>query len=121
MITRRRMAGLLAVPLAAPALAQAAWTPDRTVTMVVAFAAGGGTDLAARTIARFMERDLGVSVVGQSRRVTSYSGGVNWWLTRNVRVSTGVVWEDYHDEIDFGSGHEEDSLLGWLSRFQIDF
>ncbi len=67
MITRRRMAGLLAVPLAAPALAQAAWTPDRTVTMVVAFAAGGGTDLAARTIARFMERDLGVSVVVLNR------------------------------------------------------
>ena len=35
------------------------WRPDRPVTMIVAFAAGGGTDTAARTLARFMERDLG--------------------------------------------------------------
>jgi tripartite-type tricarboxylate transporter receptor subunit TctC len=67
MITRRTLAGLLAAPLAAPALAQGTWTPERTITMVVAFAAGGGTDLAARTIARFMEKDLGQSVVVLNR------------------------------------------------------
>ncbi len=58
---------LLALPLAAPALAQGEWRPDRPLTMVVAFAAGGGTDLAARTIARFMEKDLGQSVVVLNR------------------------------------------------------
>lgn len=58
---------LLALPLATPALAQGEWRPDRALTMVVAFAAGGGTDLAARTIARFMERDLGQSVVVLNR------------------------------------------------------
>ncbi|MGG5811382.1 tripartite tricarboxylate transporter substrate binding protein [Falsiroseomonas sp. CW058] len=68
MLTRRRLAGLMAAaPLAAPALAQGAWTPERSITLVVAFAAGGGTDLAARTIARFMEKDLGVSVVVLNR------------------------------------------------------
>ena len=68
MLTRRRLAGLLAAtPLAAPALAQGAWTPERSITLVVAFAPGDGTDLAARTIARFMERDLGVSVVVLNR------------------------------------------------------
>jgi tripartite-type tricarboxylate transporter receptor subunit TctC len=68
MFTRRRLAALAAaVPFATPALGQGAWTPDRSVTLVVAFAAGGGTDLAARTIARFMERDLGVSVVVLNR------------------------------------------------------
>ena len=71
MLTRRRLAGLAAAmpfaPLAAPALAQGAWTPERSITLVVAFAAGGGTDLAARTIGRFMERDLGVSVVVLNR------------------------------------------------------
>ena len=71
MLTRRRLAGLAAAapfaPLALPALAQGAWVPDRSITLVVAFAAGGGTDLAARTIARFMERDLGVSVVVLNR------------------------------------------------------
>jgi tripartite-type tricarboxylate transporter receptor subunit TctC len=35
--------------------------------MIVAFAAGGGTDAAARLIARFMERDLGQSVVVLNR------------------------------------------------------
>ena len=43
MLTRRRLAGALAVaPLAAPALAQGTWTPERSITLVVAFAAGGG-------------------------------------------------------------------------------
>jgi tripartite-type tricarboxylate transporter receptor subunit TctC len=67
MLTRRRLAGLALVPLAAPALGQGGWAPDRPVTLIVAFAAGGGTDLAARTIARFMEKDLGVSVVVLNR------------------------------------------------------
>jgi len=59
---------LLATPalLALPAQAQE-WRPDRSLTMIVAFAAGGGTDLAARTIARFMEKDLGQPVVVMNR------------------------------------------------------
>ncbi|MBP0465794.1 tripartite tricarboxylate transporter substrate binding protein [Roseomonas sp. PWR1] len=66
-ITRRTA---LAAALAAPTLARAqgaGWRPDRQITMVVAFAAGGGTDLAARTIARFMEKDLGQPVVVLNR------------------------------------------------------
>jgi tripartite-type tricarboxylate transporter receptor subunit TctC len=65
MLNRR---SLLATPalLALPAQAQG-WRPDRQLTMIVAFAAGGGTDLAARTIARFMERDLGQPVVVMNR------------------------------------------------------
>jgi tripartite-type tricarboxylate transporter receptor subunit TctC len=66
MTTTRR--AFLATPLlAAPALAQAEWRPERALTMIVAFAAGGGTDLAARTIARFMEKDLGQTVVVLNR------------------------------------------------------
>jgi tripartite-type tricarboxylate transporter receptor subunit TctC len=67
MLNRR---SLLAAPalLALPAMAQGPeWRPERPLTMIVAFAAGGGTDLAARTIARFMERDLGQSVVVMNR------------------------------------------------------
>jgi len=65
MIPRR---ALLATPfvLALPASAQE-WRPERSLTMIVAFAAGGGTDLAARTIARFMEKDLGQPVVVMNR------------------------------------------------------
>ncbi len=61
-MNRRHLALL---PLASPALAQ--WQPDRSITMIVAFAAGGGTDAAARTIARFMERDLGQPIVVLNR------------------------------------------------------
>jgi tripartite-type tricarboxylate transporter receptor subunit TctC len=65
-ISRR---GLLASALAAPAIAQAqaGWRPDRQITMIVAYAAGGGTDTAARTVARFMEMDLGQPVVVLNR------------------------------------------------------
>ncbi|MBW6397414.1 tripartite tricarboxylate transporter substrate binding protein [Roseomonas sp. HJA6] len=62
--------GLVAAALATPALAHAqgaAWRPDRQITMIVAYAAGGGTDTAARTIARFMEKDLGQPVVVLNR------------------------------------------------------
>jgi tripartite-type tricarboxylate transporter receptor subunit TctC len=63
---QRRHALALLPAFAAPARAQS-WQPERQITMLVAFAAGGGTDVAARTIARFMERDLGVSVVVVNR------------------------------------------------------
>ena len=65
--TRR---GIIAATIAAPALARAQgadWRPDRQITMIVAYAAGGGTDTAARTIARFMEKDLGQPVVVLNR------------------------------------------------------
>jgi tripartite-type tricarboxylate transporter receptor subunit TctC len=68
MLPSRR--GLIAAALATPALARAqgaGWRPDRQITMIVAFAPGGGTDAAARTIARFMERDLGQPVVVLNR------------------------------------------------------
>ena len=39
-----------------------AW-PDRPVELVVGFAAGGGTDLTARTLATYMQKELGQSVV----------------------------------------------------------
>lgn len=51
------VAAALAMALPAPAAAQT--YPDRPIEMIVAFAAGGGTDVAARSIARFMEKHLG--------------------------------------------------------------
>jgi tripartite-type tricarboxylate transporter receptor subunit TctC len=53
----------LAVP---PARAQAAW-PERPISMIVAFPAGGGTDVAARLLAKVMERILGASIVVVNR------------------------------------------------------
>ncbi len=74
MTTRRAL-------LAAPALITTAahaqsWQPDRSITMIVAFAAGGGTDVAARTLGRFMERELGQSIVINNR--PGAGGEIGW-------------------------------------------
>ena len=43
-------------------MAQAEY-PDRPITMIVAYGAGGGTDIAARTLVPFIEKYLGGSIV----------------------------------------------------------
>jgi tripartite-type tricarboxylate transporter receptor subunit TctC len=60
-MNRRSCLAVLAA-MAAPALiarpARAAW-PDRPVQIIVPFGAGGGTDVTARLLARFLERHTG--------------------------------------------------------------
>ncbi|MFC7542386.1 Bug family tripartite tricarboxylate transporter substrate binding protein [Siccirubricoccus deserti] len=62
---RALLAGMASIPLARPAIAQS--YPDRPLTMVIAFPAGGGTDIAARPLARIMEKYLGQPVVITNR------------------------------------------------------
>ncbi len=66
---RRALIGSLAgLPLAAPGLARAeTGFPDRPLAMVLAFPAGGGTDVAARPLARIMEKYLGQPIVVSNR------------------------------------------------------
>ena len=69
-LTRRALCGLVGLMLAAggsTAFAQA-WTPDRPLTLVVPWGAGGGTDAVARMLASLMEKDLGqpVNVVNRT-------------------------------------------------------
>ena len=52
--------------LAAPAHAQQRF-PERPIEIVVGFTPGGGTDIMARTFARFLEARIGGSVVVQNR------------------------------------------------------
>jgi tripartite-type tricarboxylate transporter receptor subunit TctC len=67
---RALIGGLAGLPLAAPAI-RPAWAqsgfPDRPLAMVLAFPAGGGTDAAARPLARIMEKYLGQPVVVSNR------------------------------------------------------
>ena len=58
--------GAAALPLARPALAQA-W-PARPVSLIVPWAAGGGTDATGRIVATLLERELGrpVNVVNRT-------------------------------------------------------
>ncbi|HWE78439.1 MAG TPA: tripartite tricarboxylate transporter substrate binding protein [Pseudolabrys sp.] len=62
-ITRRH--ALMAIPAAALAsrAVRAAGYPDRTVTMVVPYSPGGGTDIAARLVASALEKVLKQTVV----------------------------------------------------------
>lgn len=63
-MTLCRRAVLLAALSAAPALA--AW-PERPVTMVVPYAAGGGTDIVGREFAQLLQERIGQPVVIENR------------------------------------------------------
>jgi tripartite-type tricarboxylate transporter receptor subunit TctC len=67
-ITRRRILGAaFATPLLPrPGLAQGAW-PSRPIRWIVAFAAGGAADTAARAIAADMQEALGQNIVIENR------------------------------------------------------
>jgi tripartite-type tricarboxylate transporter receptor subunit TctC len=68
--SRRRLAliaaALLLAATALPGMAQAAY-PERPVTLLVPFPAGGSTDLVARVIAQRMTRGLGQQVVVENK------------------------------------------------------
>ena len=69
MLIRRRtlIAASAAVAVASPAIAQNTY-PRRAVQLVVAFAAGGSTDVGARILAAAAEKDLGqpITVVNKA-------------------------------------------------------
>ena len=72
MMSIRLAAGLAALCfLPLPAVAQVTTWPDKPVKMIVPFAAGGGTDLAARLAAKHLSTRLGQSVFVENR------GGAN--------------------------------------------
>ncbi|MBK1660171.1 Bug family tripartite tricarboxylate transporter substrate binding protein [Paracraurococcus ruber] len=65
---------LLAAALAAPALARAQSYPDRPIRVVVPFAPGGATDLAARILQPHLQEGLGQPIVIENR--TGAAGNV---------------------------------------------
>jgi tripartite-type tricarboxylate transporter receptor subunit TctC len=68
-LPRRRFLHLAAGAAALPALsrvARAQTYPSRTITLIVPFAPGGGTDVAARIVADHMSRTLGQQIVVQN-------------------------------------------------------
>lgn len=66
-------AGVCALCIAAPAFADShAWSPDGPITMMIAFAAGGGADSQARALAEDIEAATGWQIVPQ--QVTGNSG-----------------------------------------------
>lgn len=67
-ITRRTVLGIAAAGLwAGPSVAWAQAWPSRPVTMIMPFAAGGGTDLLARALAQDLSETLGQQFVVDNR------------------------------------------------------
>src|SRR6266545_15214 len=61
-LPRRQFLHLAAGAAALPAVSRIAWAqayPTRPVTIIVPFAAGGGTDVSARIVGDYMSRTLG--------------------------------------------------------------
>jgi len=71
-MNRRTLLAAAALPITAPALAQAPW-PDRPIRVVVPFAAGGPSDIVVRLIAPRLTATLGQPVVVDNR---AGAGGV---------------------------------------------
>ncbi|NML48178.1 tripartite tricarboxylate transporter substrate binding protein BugD [Ramlibacter sp. G-1-2-2] len=63
---KRSLVALLAVGSAAFAQAQSNW-PTRPITLVVPFAAGGPTDVVARTLGASMQKTLGQSILVENK------------------------------------------------------
>ncbi|MBR0660904.1 tripartite tricarboxylate transporter substrate binding protein [Neoroseomonas oryzicola] len=88
---RRHLLAATAAGIAAPATlrAQAAWRPERPVTLIVPWAAGGSTDQMARIVAAEAEGPLGQRVVVVNQPGASGSIG-----TRNAMEAAkdGYTW-----------------------------
>ncbi len=57
-----------------------------------------------------------------AEKVTTITVGINWWPTKNVRISPNFILENYSDDVTFtGPVEQEDSVTGFIVRFQMDF
>jgi phosphate-selective porin len=82
----------------------------------------GAIELAARAASLSVGDeifDAGVAApAGNADQVTTFTLGLNWRLTRNVRISPNFVVERFNEEI---TSRNEDRFIGALVRFQADF
>lgn len=58
--------------------------------------------------------------VGNADTATSFTFGVNWWITRNVRVTLNFIREKFDDPLGFDT-ETRSMLMGAILRAQVDF
>jgi phosphate-selective porin OprO/OprP len=86
-----------------------------------------GVRFGAVSLNRGVLQDIGVntapSVPGpaNSNRASSFTFGVNWWLTQNVKICLDYVGENYYQGTQMTPLHHGSHANGILARFQIDF
>jgi len=87
--------------------------------------AWGALELALRVDRLHIDNDiftLGIApAAGNANVVTGYSAGINWYLTRNIRISPNLYWEVFDDKIAFADGRSDAHFFGGILRFQLEF
>src|SRR5256885_6043162 len=80
--------------LVAASLVHAAW-PDRQITLVVPFPAGGGTDVVGRIIAKELAQRLRVNVVVENRPGASGNIGARQVDRKSTRLNSSHLVISY--------------------------
>jgi phosphate-selective porin OprO/OprP len=57
----------------------------------------------------------------QANRVFAYSAGLNWYLTRSIRITPDFFWENFDNQISFSTGASRNHFFGGILRFQLEF
>lgn len=85
----------------------------------------GAVEVALRVDRVHLDSDLftlGIApAAGNANVVTGHSFGVNWYLTRNIRISPNLFWEVADDPIAFAGGRTDRHFFGGILRFQLEF
>ena len=97
-----------AAGLTLPAGARAAW-PDRPITLIVPWAAGGGTDATARIVGSLLERKL-----GQPVNVVNRTGG-------NGVVGHTAIAQATPDGYTVGLATVEIAMLHWQGLTKLNY
>lgn len=109
---RRFMAFALAAAFVLPTMASAQAYPSRPVKLVVAFAAGGPTDVLARIVAQGMSKTLGQQVIVENR-----VGGGGTIGTREVARAQA---DGYHSTRS-AALNPYSAMSRWISRIACAF
>lgn len=105
-IAKGIIAALLLSATAMPAWAE---YPDRPITLLVAWGAGGGTDAVARVVAVGLEKEL-----GQSVNVVNRTGG-------SGVVGHSAMADAEPDGYTLGLATTEVNLMHWLGLTELDY